>query len=352
MTSTNMAGEAIEPEELRDGAARLLADKVDRRAAWSEVQTFQAVADLYSEMASLGWFMLTVPTRNGGLGQSFVALAPIYEEMGRALSPVRISQTMAVVDVLAVDGGADAAALLGRIAEGTARVIVLEGDGDLSAQTVPEACHATTALVLPSDADAQVLLIDLAQPGATLDNVLTWDRSRRYGDVRLSNVVSVALSLTAGEASVLVQGHDDLAMAWDSVGGGRQALDEVVQYMGTRQQFNRPIGSFQALKHRAADLKVKLEIARALAEHATVAFSARTDGWSTLAGQARLLAVDAFRTIAEESIQFHGGIGFTWEHDAHIFLKRALMNEMLGGPPEQIRDRVASGIISKALLRE
>jgi alkylation response protein AidB-like acyl-CoA dehydrogenase len=74
-------------------------------------------------------------------------------------------------------------------------------------------------------------------------------------------------------------------------------------------------------------------------------------GWSDFAGQARLLAVDAFRAIAEESVQFHGGIGFTWEHDCHLFLKRALMNEMLGETPEQVRDRVAPGILTRALAR-
>lgn len=350
MTSENMPVELIEPEELRSSAARLLTDKVDRRAPWSEEETNQPPDGLYGEMANLGWFMLTVPAENGGLGQKFAALAPIYEEMGRALSPLQISQTMAAIDILVADGGTDATALLDRIAEGSARVIVLEGD--LPMQTVPEACQSTTALLLPADAHAHVLIIDMAQPGVTVENAVTWDRSRRYGDVHLTGVASVALSLTVEEASRLVRGHDDLAIAWDSVGGGRQALDEAVEYMSTRQQFGRPIGSFQALKHRAADLKVKLEIARALTEHATAAFSARRDDWSTLAGQARLLAVDAFRAIAEESVQFHGGIGFTWEHDAHIFLKRALMNEMIGGPPEKIRDRVASSIMSRALARQ
>jgi alkylation response protein AidB-like acyl-CoA dehydrogenase len=343
------AVEAIEPEELRDGAVRLLADKVDRRAAWGEDETSQTAEDLYAEMTNLGWFMLTIPPQNGGLGQSFAALAPIYEEMGRALSPLQIAQTMAAIDVLVADGGEAASALLDRIAEGAARVVVLEGDGDLEAQTVPEAGAATTALVLPSELGAPVRIVEFSQDAVTIQDAPTWDRGRRYGDVKLTGAASVSLSLAAGEASAIAQAHEDLAMAWDSVGAARQALDESVEYMGTRKQFNRPIGSFQALKHRAADLKVKLEIARALTGRAADAFAQRSDGWSTLAGQARLLAIDAFRAISEESIQFHGGIGFTWEHDAHIFLKRAVMNELLGGGVDRITDRVASSILTRAL---
>jgi len=223
------------------------------------------------------------------------------------------------------------------------------GDGELS--VIRGAVGATDLLVLPELGGGRAALIDLHGPGVAFERVETWDRGRFFSDIRLTDAPARPLAIDVRDAKHLARAHLDLAMAWDSVGAADQALTEAVAYMGTRQQFGRPIGSFQALKHRAADLKVGLELARALASKASGVYAERAFTWSDLAGQARLLAVDAYRAIAEESVQFHGGIGFTWQHDCHLFLKRALMNEMLGDRPEQVRDRVAPGVFSRALAR-
>jgi len=335
----NDEAETIDPEELRDAAKRLLTDKVDRRAGWGERDEPDTAA-LEGEIAALGWSLLTLPVSRGGLGQSFVALAPIYEEMGRSLAPVTLADSMAAVDVLVADGSAVAAQLLDRIASGESRVVVAFSPAmddktcgsELS--LVRGAMGATDLLVLPERGAGPAVLVDLRGAGVAVERVVTWDRGRTFGDIRLSAAAAIrALTIEAREARTLARAHLDLAMAWDSVGGAEQALVEAVAYMGTRQQFGRPIGSFQALKHRAADLKVGLELARALARKASLEYAERAVGWSDLAGQARLLAVDAYRAIAEEAVQFHGGIGFTWEHDCHLFLKRAVMNVMLGGTP-------------------
>jgi alkylation response protein AidB-like acyl-CoA dehydrogenase len=348
-------GEIIDPEELRDAARRLLADKVDRRAGWGD-EGGPDSASLEGEIAALGWLLLTLPVSRGGLGQSFEALATIYEELGRSLAPLTIADSMAAVDVLMTDGGAVAAQLLERIASGDARVVVAfslpldEKTRGRELSLVRGAIGATDLLVLPEHGEGPAVLVDLRGAGVAVERVETWDRGRTFGDIRLSSAaVSRPLTIEGRDARQLARAHLDLAMAWDSVGGAQQALSEAVAYMGTRQQFGRPIGSFQALKHRAADLKVGLELARALTRRASQVFAERAAGWSDLAGQARLLSVDAYRAIAEEAVQFHGGIGFTWEYDCHLFLKRALMNEVLGGTPEQIRDRVAPGIFSRAL---
>ncbi|WP_156681278.1 acyl-CoA dehydrogenase family protein [Sphingomonas profundi] len=354
--ATDMAEpiEAIEPEELREGAKRLLADRIDRRAGWHE-RPRADISALLGEISELGWVLLTAPPANGGLGQSFAALAPIYEEMGRALSPLSLAATLQAVDVLAATGGAAASALLDRITGGEARVATLwatvpaETPIDADFITVPGTADATDLLILPEDGEGPVLLVDLSVDGVTVMPVDTWDRTRSFCDIRLRGVDAV--SLTGAGAARLARAHGDLAMAWDCIGAGLQCLDEAIAYMGTRKQFNRPIGSFQALKHRSADLKVGLEIARALADHATITFARRGAGWADLAGQARILAVDAFRAVAEESVQFHGGIGFTWEYDCHLFLKRALMNEMIDETPEQVRDRIAPAVMERALAR-
>jgi alkylation response protein AidB-like acyl-CoA dehydrogenase len=305
----------------------------------------------------MGWLLLTIPTLYGGLGQSFLALVPIYEETGRSLSPVTIADTMTAVDVLARSDDPTARETLERIVAGKARVAIVFASHpggsmlNIKLANVRDASGATDLLLLPKSNADPVVLVDLRGTAARVERAETWDRGRVFDDVTLNNARGRRISTDAAVATRTARAHADLALAWDSIGAADQALTEAVAYMCTRQQFGRPVGSFQALKHRAADLKVGLELARALARRASEVYAGRATGWDDVAGQARLLAVDAYRAIAEESVQFHGGIGFTWEHDCHLFLKRALMNEMLGETPEQIRDRVSVGILSRALAR-
>jgi alkylation response protein AidB-like acyl-CoA dehydrogenase len=335
----------IEPEELRDAARRLLEKSVDRHAAYAE-KPAENGSMLRGKMAELGWMLLTTLEEHDGLGQSFVALSPIYQELGRALASVAFASTMAAVEVLG-----SAPDLLARIGSGEATIAIASSDavnlqGDRVSGTLSDVLDArdATHLLLVGD---YMLVIDLAESGVTLTDVPTWDRTRHLADVQLENVQATVLP-TNEEAAAIVRAHLDLAIACDSLGGADRALEEAIAYMGTRQQFNRPIGSFQALKHRSADLKVALEIARAFLNDACRAFADRRQGWASIAAQAKLLAADAYHNIAEESVQFHGGIGFTWEHDCHLFLKRALLNEMLGGTPEQYRDRIAPDILRRA----
>jgi alkylation response protein AidB-like acyl-CoA dehydrogenase len=335
----------IEPEELRDSARKLLEKGVDRRAAYADTPG-DGGAGLRATMAELGWMLLTTPAELDGLGQSFVALAPIYQELGRALAPVAFASTMAAAEVLV-----SAPDLLARIGSGEATIAIAHGDdvgiqGDRVSGTLPDVLDARAAThLLLIGADMRV--VDLADSGVTLTDIPTWDRSRQLADIKLENVSAIILPANA-EAAAIVRAHLDLAIACDSLGGADQALEEAIAYMGTRQQFNRPIGSFQALKHRSADLKVALEIARAFTNDAAQSFVDRREGWASIAAQAKLLASQAYRSIAEESVQFHGGIGFTWEHDCHLFLKRALLNEMLGGSPEEYKDRIAPDILRRA----
>jgi alkylation response protein AidB-like acyl-CoA dehydrogenase len=345
----------IDPETLRDSARRFLADKVDRRAGLGDVRR-DVRAALQAEMTALGWLILTIPESRHGLGQGFAALAPIYEELGRALAPVTMSGTMMAVDVLSAHDDATGIALLDRIVSGEALVAVAFTDHSMDFQaanvkfsTICDADRATDLLVLPSAGPAALIALDTS--GVIVEPVQTWDRSRYFADIQLARAAVTPLVIDAHAAARIARAHLDLAMAWDCIGAAEQSLEEAVAYMGMRRQFDRPIGSFQSLKHRAADLKVGLELARALARTAGDLYDARGDGWEDRAGQARLLAVRAFRAVSEEAIQFHGGIGFTWEHNCHIFLKRALMNEMLGETAEQISDRIAPGIFSRAQAR-
>jgi len=341
----------IDPEELRDAARRLLDDKVDRRAPWEGRDNGRA--ELESAMTELGWYLLTIPEAIGGLGQHFETLAPIYEEAGGALSPLWPAGTMAAIDVLAADGSHEARAVLQAIAEEghrVATVILPAGASMKSARVamVPGADLATHLLLIPQSEEAS-RLVPADAAGVSIQTVETWDRSRSFADVVLNDISGDAISIGSREALALAQAHGELALAWDCVGAAAQCLTETVDYMLGRQQFGRPIASFQALKHRAADHKVALELSRALARHASAVYARKGNGWAELATQARLLATGAFRGIAEDAVQLHGGVGFTWEYSCHLFLKRALVNEMIDGAPEALSDRIADTVMQKAI---
>ena len=345
----------IEPAELRDTARKLLEKAANLRAAYGESPSV-ACAELRNLMAEQGWMLLTTPAAQDGLGQSFLALAAIYQELGRMLSPVAYAGTMAAVDVLASLDSADVDAWMAGIGSGEV-VFALAPAGEVKIADdkatgkltdVWEAGQATHLLLVPDGPDGCLAIVDLA--GATVTDTPMWDRTRTVGVICLAGAATTILvsGKAAADATLVARAHVDLALACDSLGAADRCLEASIEYMAARQQFNRPIGSFQALKHRSADLKVGLEIARAFTNDAIGAFMAHRQGWPFIAAQAKLLASSALRAIAEESVQFHGGIGFTWEHDCHLFLKRALLNEVLCGTPDAYKDRIAPDIMRRA----
>jgi len=339
----------IDPEEMRDAARRLLADKLDRRAAWEGKS--DANKGLDAEIGELGWYQLNAQEELGGLGQTFEALGPVYEELGKSLAPLWLSGTLATIDALQSSGG-DAAQLVKDIIEQgwrVAPVILPRGMSmaDARLPMVPGAAEASHLLIVEESGSA--LIVEASAPGISVSPVQTWDLGRSYGEVVLSGPEGGQASVDAGRALPVLRAHLELAIAWDSIGGGLQCLTETVEYMLGRQQFGRPIASFQALKHRAADHKVNIELARSLAVRATSLFADKADGWATVATQARILAGEAYAAMAEDCVQLFGGVGFTWEYNAHLFLKRALVNQLVGGSPDELRDRVAEEVCRRAL---
>lgn len=343
--------ETIDPEELRDAAARMLGDMVQRRAPYDAGK--RADRDgLYAAMVEQGWLLLTVPTDMDGLGQSFAALAPIYEELGKAVSPVVLAPSIATLELLAFDPSDALTELAAAIAGGEARVAVADqGSVRVSAGKLSGVLSgiladqgATHLLLLGSD--GQGWIADLAAASVTPQD--SWDRSRILLDITLDGVAAqAALQAPDTAATDRVRAHLDLAIAWDNVGGHERILEETLDYLRTRKQFDRAIGSFQALKHRAADHKVDLEVARGAARNATRAFAGGEADAVTVAGQARLVTEGAYRSMAEDAVQLHGGIGFTWEHDCHLFLKRAILNEFLYERASERRDRLAPAVIAR-----
>lgn len=321
----------LDVTELRDSARRVLATSTATRAGYDQ----GIVAGLYPRFVELGWTALTAPEAAGGLGQSFEALRPIYEELGRSVAPTSIAGGMALLEELADDD------ISKRIIIGEARIALGFGDpGDGKVENVADGIDGTHVLILSNDTRT-AWLVEIGD--AERRSVETWDRSRSFIDLTLGNGECRSLPGPA------IRAHIDLALACDSIGGADRVLEEALAYMRTREQFGRPIGSFQALKHRAADLKVELELASALTRASCAAFAQRTVGWSASAAAAKFAATAAYRAISEESVQFHGGVGFTWEYDSHIFLKRAWLNQILGGAAESYLDRVAEAALAEAL---
>jgi alkylation response protein AidB-like acyl-CoA dehydrogenase len=307
---------------------------------------------------------LAVAPERGGAGASFVEVGIAIEEIGRTLLPVPYLSTVTAAAVLShVCTEDEAGPLLERIAAGAPAAVSLpavlptfeaiyglkarkDGDGVVVDGEVAVVDGATAAiLVLAAEREGEPVLVavEAGAPGVAVEPLAALDQTRRQAAVRLDGA----------SAAVLASGDDAVARARDllsvgraveSVGAAARALEETVAYLKERVQFDRPIGSFQALKHRCADLATELEAARSTAYYATWVVDGAPEELPVLAPLAEAVAGAALLDVAAEAIQMHGGIGFTWEHDAHMYLKRAKSNELLAGGYRGLRTLVGERV--------
>ncbi len=306
---------------------------------------------------------LAIDPALGGAGASFVEVGIALEELGRTLLPVPFLPT--VVAAAALSEAADhhgAVPLLERIVAGAAATIALDaahasatsrGGAITVSGTVPfvaDGAHAEFALLATTlDNQPALLAVELAGPGAQLDAQPTLDQTRSLATLTLSSAPAACLTAPAAGAQAIARARDVLAVAsaMESIGAAARCLELTLAYLHDRHQFGRPIGSFQALKHRCADLHVALEPARSTAYYATWTVTGAPDELAVVGPLAQLVAGDALLAISRESIQLHGGIGFTWEHDAHLFFKRAKSSELLCGGRRALRTLIGqrAGIV-------
>ena len=311
---------------------------------------------LWSETAALGWPALTLPEAHGGLGLGTTALAALHEALGAAAAPLpMLGTTLAATLITSAGSDAQQASLLPGLADGSQRAAfahpdaaVLDANGASVSGVVADLLDAPGATVLFLRAERSGRPVWLAlpadAPGITIARIALADTTRSLGTVTLADAaldeaaILVPADATALDNELLRQAA--LALAADALGGGNAVLAATVDYMKVREQFGRVIGSFQALKHRAADHKCALESARELVDHAA--------GLAADAPDALLAALTAkqhlTRTAAEvarDCIQLHGGVGFTSEYVPHIYLKRAKLNEVLFGTRSALLDRIA-----------
>ena len=371
-----------EQQMLRDTARRFLEERAGLDTARVLMETEAGYdPETWADIAEMGWQAMAVPEEYGGAGATAVETAVLMEEMGRSLFPAPYLSTVVLAAGLLLEAGSEEqkAAFLPGIASGeslwalaltesgggwdpsgvrmTAR---REGDGwilDGTKSYVVDGHIAHRLLIVcrtaagdrPADG-VTVFIAEAGAPGVSARKTLSMDQTRSLAEVRLEGVA------VSDEARVGPEGggwaavdrvldRAAAALACEQVGGAQACLEMAVEYARTRHQFGRPIGSFQAIKHKCADMLVAVESAKSAAYYAARA-AAGEDGedLSVAAPLAKSYCSEAFFRCAAENIQIHGGIGFTWEHDAHLFFKRAKSSEIMFGDPAHHRARLADRI--------
>ena len=309
-----------------------------RRHAGSSSQ--QARAQAWQRLAGeIGLTALAIPERYDGAGATLAEVAVAVEETGRLLLPLPYLST-ALAGAVISDGCPRAAEFLPAIADGTLTAAfaltgdIAAADGRVSgvARHVLDGAEASLFLVRAGGALHAVHAADArVTPAGTLD------QTRSQATVEFRGAPSVEVAAGAQRAGELIR----VLLAAESAAAAEHCLDATVGYLKTRVQFGRPVGTFQALKHRCADLAVEVASARATADAAVRAAVSSPDELPVLAPLAKRYCADVFWHAAAEMIQLHGGIGFTWEHDAHRYLKRAKTTQLLHGSPAELRREVA-----------
>jgi alkylation response protein AidB-like acyl-CoA dehydrogenase len=364
-----------EQDELRDGVRAVLARECPMSVVRELVEKGTEPSGLWAQMVALGWPALTVPERLGGLGLGMVELAVVVEETGRAMAPGPFLPTVTqfAPGVSEAGDAEQRARFLGAVAAGelTGTLALTEeggsydpaavtatarpdGDGFVLSgvkHAVAEAAAADEVVVVArlsgTQGDDGVGAFVVPRDALALDPVATLDPSRRLARLTLDGV-RVGVDRCLGEPGRATSGAlrravevATAALALEMVGTCQAIFDVTLEYAKQREQFGVPIGSFQAIKHKFADMLVALERARATGYFATLTIAEDDDRRALAVSTAKAAAGDCARLIAKEGIQIHGGIGYTWEHDMHLYVRRVKAGAALFGTAPQHRARVA-----------
>jgi alkylation response protein AidB-like acyl-CoA dehydrogenase len=367
-----------EQEMLRSSARDFLAKECPSKV----VRRLMEGADahdpaLWKKMAGLGWTALGIPEQYGGVG-SFLDLTVVLEEAGRALLPGPFFATMGLAVPALIEAGTEPQKkeVLSAIANGAARATVAftepSGRWDASGVTltakpvggawrldgvktfVPDADGADYIVVAArtrgdGEEGISLLLVKGRPKGMTVTPLKTLDMTRRWNEVRFDGVELSSDSLMGAQN----QGWAPLkrALEWataalcaEMIGGTQKVLETSTEYAKTRHQFGKPIGIYQAVSHKLADMLVLSESGRSATYYAAWAVEADAPDRSLASSMAKAYVSDAYRKVAGDGIQVHGGIGFTWEHDMHLYFKRAKASEVTLGDATYHRELVAQAL--------
>jgi alkylation response protein AidB-like acyl-CoA dehydrogenase len=319
---------------------------------------------LWTAVAAQGWLGAAIPEEYGGLGLGHVELCAIAEELGRAVAPIPFASTVYVLaEALMLAGSpAQKAALLPKIAAGEVIgcLATSEGPGVTTASNlqagvaggrlsgtklpVTDGDIATHAVVLAREGGRPGLfLVDLSA-GVTREALKTLDPTRDAAKLTFDGAAAERLG-GAGEGFALLEQVLDRAavlLAFEQTGGADRCLEMAKAYALERYAFGRVIASYQAIKHKLADVYVKNELARSNAYYGAWALNTNAPELPVAASAARIAASEAFWFAAKENIQTHGGIGFTWEVDAHLYYRRSRQLALVAGAPRVWKERLVS----------
>jgi alkylation response protein AidB-like acyl-CoA dehydrogenase len=348
--------------DLRDSIRAVLSKESPIARAREVAERGTGADHLWRIVTELGWPALTVPESFGGIGLGAVEAGILAEELGRVVAPGPLLATVTqfVPIVRALGTSAQQARWLTAVASGSCAAtfgpdtdIALSFEADdvsLSgrARFVIEAGAADAlALVVASDHGARVVVLERGE--ATIETIDSVDPTRQLAHVHLEAVRVPKDRVLGGDESTIdhtpeirtAQLHGVSALALETVGVGQSIFDVAIDYARHREQFGVPIGSFQAIKHKFADMIVALERARATGYLAALCIAESDERAAITTSVAKAAAGDCQRKLAKEGIQILGGIGYTWEHDMHLYVKRAKANEVLLGTTAQHRARIA-----------
>jgi alkylation response protein AidB-like acyl-CoA dehydrogenase len=308
--------------------------------------------DVWRKMADLGWMALPFPEGSGGVGQGFVALAILLSEMGRVVLPGPYFSTVVLAGQAILEAGSEAqrkeilpAICSGELVAAFAPDATVRVEGDTLVGEARYVMNATTAERFVVATPDGLVVTSPGDRSIAVTPVQTLDTTRGTAHVRFENVGFERLDDNeSGLQRVLDRAA--VGLAAEMLGGAERVLELAVDYAKSRVQFDRPIGSFQALKHRAADMHSDVESLRNAVYYAAWAIERGHPDASLAASMAKAYASDAFRRVASSGIQVHGGIGFTWEHDMHLYFKRAKASEVAFGSADHHRERMA-GLLEK-----
>jgi alkylation response protein AidB-like acyl-CoA dehydrogenase len=362
-----------EQEELRRSVRRFLEDKSPSAEVRRLMETTEGFdRAVWEQMANqLGLQALGIPEEYGGAGFGYVELIVVFEEMGAALLCAPYFATVGLAANALLSSGDEAAKkdLLPGIAAGeTIATLALTEDSGrwdtdgvtLAASAAGEGWkleghkmfvidgHNADLVIVAGRTPKGVSLfaVDKGASGLTATPLATMDQTRKQARLEFASTPARLVGEEGAADGVLSRTLDlaAVALAAEQVGGAQRCLDMSVEYAKTRIQFGRPIGSFQAIKHKCADMLLEVESAKSAAYYAGWAAAEDSDELPVVASLAKSYCSEAYFHAAAENIQIHGGIGFTWEHDAHLYFKRAKSSELMLGDPSYHRELLAQRI--------
>jgi alkylation response protein AidB-like acyl-CoA dehydrogenase len=365
---------------LRDQARKFLFDKCDRKSVRTVLDDDQVHyhKELWSQISEMGWTGTAIPEEYGGLGLGMLELCVIAEELGRSLAPTPFSSSIYLFSEFIKNYGSEdqKKKFLPSIASGekigTFALSETNGtpkpsnvktkflSGKINGYKSPVSDgESADYLIIAANSDDKgnrnslsLYIVDLHENGVNKTSLETIDPTRPACSINFENVKAELLGEQgmAWDMTENILNRAAVLYSFEQVGGAQVSLDEAKKYSMERFAFGRQIGSFQALKHKMADMYVKIELARSNAYYGAWALSTDSNELPVAAAGARVSASDAFNYAAKENIQIHGGVGFTWDYDCHLFYRRSKLLSLNIGSTRQWKENLISNLEKRNIV--